>query len=159
MMLSNLIFRIAWDFKIIIFERMFSVSSKPSLEYILLENNYFRNIALNIKHILNNIVWSGLHKNTYPIIRTLNYIIGRFLKDVTQFWNHRGHNSEHSFMIDLHTIDDINSSVFKVSEFCKRSQGVHIIEHFLFLKLRTKLRELSVRRPYREIINKQKQAV
>lgn len=76
MMLSYLIFRIAWDFKIIIFERMFSVSSKPSLEYILLENNYFRNIALIIKHILNNIIWSGLHKNTYPIIRTLSYIIG-----------------------------------------------------------------------------------
>lgn len=98
MMLSYLIFRIAWDFKIIIFERMFSVSSKPSLEYILLENNYFRNIALIIKHILNNIIWSGLHKNTYPIIRTLNNIIGRFLKDVTQFWNHRGHNSEHSLL-------------------------------------------------------------
>lgn len=75
---------------------MFSVSSKPSLEYILLENNYFRNIALIIKHILNNIIWSGLHKNTYPIIRTLSYIIGRVLKDVTQFWNHWGHNSEHS---------------------------------------------------------------
>lgn len=98
MMLSYLIFRIAWDFKIIIFERMFSVSSKPSLEYILLENNYFRNIAFIIKHILNNIIWSGLHKNTYPIIRTLNYIIGRFLKDVTQFWNHWGHNSEHSLL-------------------------------------------------------------
>lgn len=96
MMLSYLIFRIAWDFKIIIFERMFSVSSKPSLEYILLENNCFRNIALIIKHILNNIIWSGLHKNTYPIIRTLSYIIGRVLKDVTQFWNHWGHNSEHS---------------------------------------------------------------
>lgn len=91
MMLSYLIFRIAWDFKIIIFERMFSVSSKPSLEYILLENNYFRNIALIIKHILNNIIWSGLHKNTYPII-------GRVLKDVTQFWNHWGHNSEHSLL-------------------------------------------------------------
>lgn len=96
MMLSYLIFRIAWDFRNNhIWENLY-ISFKK--EYILLENNYLWNIALIIKFFLKNIFLFWLHKHIYPIICSLNYIIGRFLKDVTQFWNHRGHNSEHSLI-------------------------------------------------------------
>lgn len=147
--------------EIIIFERVFNVSSKPSLYF--LKGVYFAWKQLLLKYCVNYkilfkkhfLVWiTQPHLSYHPFFKLHHWTA---FKGCDPVLKSPGHNSEHSLISIL--LMTLTHLYLKSARIVKRSQGVHKIEHFLFLKLRTKWRELSVRRPYREIINKQKQAV